>query len=267
MNTVALRHVTLRVRDLRDTIGFYQRLGFVVARADASAADLAIAPETAPILTLQHDPAAVTPPRSAAGLFHVALLFPTRAALGGWLRGAVAGGIEFDGFADHAVSEALYFSDPEGNGLEFYADRPRESWPYENGEVSMVTRPLDARSMLNAGTVSAAPLAGAGWGHLHLRVTNLDRSESFYRDALGLEVTQRSFPGARFLAADSYHHHLGLNIWGSPQQPQPDRALGIASATFATRAAGATREVRDPDAITIRIEPWTPPPLGAPGMT
>src|SRR6185436_8329357 len=124
----------------------------------------------------------------------------------------------------------------DGNGLEFYADRPRESWPFANGEIAMTTRPLALQRLLaDAAPTTDAPLAGARWGHLHLRVTDLERSEEFYRETLGMAVMQRSYPGARFLAADGYHHHLGLNTWGNPRQPQPPGALGLAEATF-TRA-------------------------------
>jgi catechol 2,3-dioxygenase len=119
----------------------------------------------------------------------------------------------------------------------------------------MAIRPRRARDdHTTTRRAGATPLKGARWGHLHLRVTNLDPSEAFYRDALGLKVTQRSYPGARFLAADGYHHHLGLNTWGSPQQPQPAEALGLSEATFARRATDEPRQLRDPDQITIRVQ-------------
>jgi catechol-2,3-dioxygenase len=97
-------------------------------------------------------------------------------------------------------------------------------------------------------------LAGATWGHLHLRVTNLSQSEAFYRETLGIEVTQRTYPGARFLAADGYHHHLGLNTWGHPSLPCNDLAPGLALATFGHARAVGTRTVRDPDNILLQIE-------------
>jgi catechol 2,3-dioxygenase len=189
-------------------------------------------------------------------LFHAALLFPTRATLGAWLQFAAERGVDFEGFSDHGVSEAIYLSDPDGNGLEFYADRPFEQWPYAKGELAMTTRPLSVRSLLaEASPAGPTPLHGASWGHLHLRVTDLERSESFYKEKLGVEVMQRSFPGARFLAADNYHHHIGLNTWGAPRRAQPEDALGLAEATFAR--AGATRETTfiDPDGIHLRVQP------------
>lgn len=254
--TLVLRDITLRVGDLARSREFYVgRLGFHVARETASTLELGVAPRAPAILRLEAAPGAGAAPREAAGLFHAALLFPTRAALGGWLQHAVRRQVEFDGASDHGVSEALYLADPDGNGLEFYADRPASTWPRSNGSIAMVTEPLDLASLLAAGVPSAVPLAGAAWGHLHLRVTNLDRSERFYADALGLAVTQRDYPGARFMAADGYHHHLGLNVWGHPQQPQPTDAVGLANVTFALRAAPDVRPLRAPDHIAITIAP------------
>ncbi len=257
-STVQLATIELRVPNLERSVEFYaRRLGFVVTEQVAGRAELAVAGEHAPLLTLSEGRNAGHPPRDAAGLFHAALLFPSRAALGGWLKLAAAQGVDFEGFSDHGVSEAIYLSDPDGNGLEFYADRARAAWPFaENGEVAMVTRPLALRNLLaSAGAPSDTPLVGAHWGHLHLRVTNLARSEAFYCEKLGLEVMQRSYPGARFLAADGYHHHLGLNTWGNPRLPQPDAALGLAQATFVRAGAGSEETLIDPDGIHLRVQP------------
>jgi catechol 2,3-dioxygenase len=236
---------------------FYGRcLGFSVLRHTDSSAELAPTADAAPILTLQERRIAHRAPTDTAGLFHVAILFPHRAALGGWLQFAAEKGVDFEGFSDHGVSEAIYLSDPDGNGLEFYVDRPRENWPFANGELAMTTRPLAVRSLLAEATSGGSkPLAGSYLGHLHLRVTDLDRSESFYREKLGVEVMQRSFPGARFLAADGYHHHLGLNTWGGPRSPQPAGALGLAEATFARAGATVESTFVDPDGIHLRVQP------------
>jgi catechol 2,3-dioxygenase len=108
--------------------------------------------------------------------------------------------------------------------------------------------------LAEASPSSATPLAGAHWGHLHLRVTNLERSEKFYRDALGVSLTQGSYPGARFLAADGYHHHVAINTWGAPRRAQPSGALGLASATFIRTAAGIGEKIlADPDGISLRV--------------
>jgi len=260
MNSLQLTSIHLRVPDLAHSVDFYSnQLGFAVAQRTATRATLAVTPGAPAILALTEDRAAHPAPREAAGLFHAALLLPSRAALGSWLRFAADRGVAFDGFSDHGVSEAIYFGDPDGNGLEFYVDRPPAAWPFApNGELAMVTRPLDVPSLLTtAAPPTATPLTGARWGHLHLRVTDLDRSEKFYRGALGVAVTQGSYAGARFLAADGYHHHLGLNIWGRPHAPQPPGALGLAEATFAHAGESVPRELHDPDGIAVRVEPLT----------
>ena len=256
--SLQLTAIHLRVPELIRSVDFYTRqLGFVVASSAAGRTELAAAAGQAPLLTLTESRDASPAPREAAGLFHAALLFPSRATLGAWLKFAAAQGMDFEGFSDHGVSEAIYFSDADGNGLEFYTDRPRAEWPFApNGEVAMTTRPLALRSLLaDAAANTATPLAGAGWGHLHLRVTDLDRSATFYRTQLGVEVTQSSYPGARFMAADGYHHHLGLNTWGGPSRPQPAGALGLAEATFTRAGLAAENTLNDPDGIHIRLQP------------
>ena len=254
--SLQLASVHLRVSDLARSVEFYTRLlGFVVVNSTSARADLAVDKNSPAILTLTADRTAPAAPRDAAGLFHAALLLPSRAALGGWLKHAAKTGVEFDGLSDHGVSEAIYFSDPDGNGLEFYADRPHGSWHTDaNGEFAMNTEPLDVQSLLAAASPpSASPLARARWGHLHLRVTNLDRSDAFYRAALGMVVTQSSLPGARFLAADGYHHHLGLNTWGRPRVPRPPAALGLVAATFARSGLATAQHLSDPDGIALHV--------------
>jgi catechol 2,3-dioxygenase len=253
--SLQLQSVHLRVSDLARSLRFYVgQLGFVQVSGTAARADLAVAAGSPALLTLTGDRAAPPAPSDAAGLFHAALLLPGRAALAAWLRHAAQAGVEFDGFSDHGVSEAVYFTDPDGNGLEFYTDRPRSSWPFVNGRLAMGTDPLDLPQLLaDAAPAGPPPLAGAHWGHLHLRVTNLDRSDAFYRQALGLELMQDSFAGARFLAADGYHHHLGLNVWGRPRQPRPAAALGLVEAGFARANHPDGNRLADPDGIALRL--------------
>lgn len=259
--SLQLTAIHLRVSNVDRSAEFYgRRLGFVVvARADRRV-ELATSEDAPPILTLTQPRNLVAAPADAAGLFHAALLFPSHAALGTWLQFTAAQGVDFEGFSDHGVSEAIYLSDPDGNGLEFYADRPREQWPFVNGELAMVTRPLAVRSLLaEAAPTDSAVLTGATWGHLHLRVTDLDRSEAFYRAKLGLDVMQRSFPDARFLAADGYHHHIGLNTWGAPRLPQPPGALGLFEATFARAGHTGQSVLSDPDNIHLALQPLLVP--------
>jgi catechol 2,3-dioxygenase len=259
--SLQIQSVDLRVGDLPRSVDFYTRqVGFVVHAEERNRVALATSADAPPLLTLAFDPAAKPAPADAAGLFHAALLLPDAAALGGWLRLAASHSVEFDGFSDHGVSEAIYFSDPDGNGLEFYADRPRAEWPFQDGELAMITRPLALPHLLaHANSVETEPLAGAQWGHVHLRVTDLDRSEAFYREALGLEVMQRSFPGARFLAADGYHHHVGLNVWGNPRRAQPARAPGLAHFTVARAGEHTARELMDPDRMALSVVPLAVP--------
>lgn len=248
--TLRLTRIGLRVRDLERSIAFYtQMLGFTVHTREATTARLAVTPDAEVSLELAADSSLAPAAPDTAGLFHAALLLPGRAELGAWLRHAAEAGVRFSGFADHGVSEAIYFSDPDGNGLEFYADRPRERWPHSaDGELAMGTEPLDLPGLLAMAPVARPqPLLGARWGHLHLRVTNLDRSEQFYRAALGLRLMQGSFPGARFLAADGYHHHLGLNTWGRPARSANPLATGLAQATFAQAGIDRAETLRDPD--------------------
>jgi catechol 2,3-dioxygenase len=179
----AIESVQLRVSHLARSLDYYTRgLGFVAVAESAGEARLATEEKAPPILILRESPGAPAPSRQAAGLFHAALLLPNRAALGAWLASAAERGVEFDGFSDHGVSEAIYLSDPDGIGLEFYADRPRDDWPFAGGELAMTTEPLAVPELLAAGSTAAAEprLAGARWGHLHLRVTHLGRSETFY---------------------------------------------------------------------------------------
>jgi catechol 2,3-dioxygenase len=260
--SLQLSSIHLRVSDLGRSVEFYaQKLGLAVIRQSAGRAEVGASARGSSFLILSEDRAAPRPTPAQAGLFHAALLFPERAALGAWLRSAASQGVEFDGFSDHGVSEAIYFSDPDGNGLEFYTDRPRAQWPFHNGELAMTTRALDVDSLLAAGNSgkngnnAASAVENTRWGHLHLRATDLDRSEAFYRDALGLKLTQGTYPGARFLAADDYHHHLGINTWGHPRQPQTPGALGLVEATFAKSGETAPRVVHDPDGMALRVQP------------
>lgn len=263
--TLQLRSIHLRVSDLTRSLDFYTRqLGFIATSHTATHAELAVAPQSPAILILTEDRTALPTPRDAAGLFHAALLLPSRAALGAWLKHAAAAATEFEGASDHGVSHAIYFSDPDGNGLEFYADLPRATWPRSaTGELAMVTRRLDVPALLAAASPnSPTPLLGAVWGHLHLRVTDLARSDTFYRTTLGMELMQGSYPGARFLAADGYHHHVALNTWGHPRLARPSDALGLVEATFARTVAGrfALQTLTDPDGIALRVTNLTGSP-------
>jgi len=272
--TVQLTDLTLRVADLAHVQAFYQDvLGF--ARVPGSPAGVALAPPGAarPLVVLNAAPDAPPRARGAAGLFHVALLYPDRAALARALQRVLDLGVPV-GSADHGVSEAIYLSDPEGNGIELYADRPEQDWPgpTAGGQVTMFTEALDIPALLTLGRTPGPVLpAATRIGHVHLSVTDLGNAERFYGEALGFPVTQRGYPGALFLGRDGYHHHIGANTWRSRQSAVPG-TLGLAEFTARlapgafddvnarVEAAGQVRErsdgvllAQDADGLTVRL--------------
>ena len=183
------------------------------------------------LVELVSDPDAPSRPARSTGLFHLALLVPTRADLARTLRRVAGSGWPLSGASDHLVSEALYLSDPEGNGIELYRDRSRDQWPVGGDTVEMATLPLDLDDLLaepGGEVADDAMPAGTILGHVHLQVADLGDAEAFWVDALGLDVTVRGYPGALFTSAGGYHHHVGLNTWagvGAPSPPPDARGL------------------------------------------
>lgn len=221
-----LAGLTLRVRDLEAALVFYRDLlGLRVAARNGDQARLE--PEGGTFtLHLAGAPRAVSSPAPSLGLYHFALLLPDRAALSAILRRLLEARWPLDGASDHGVSEALYVRDPEGNGLELARDRSRDTWPRDGGTLAMVSAPLNVEGLL-AESLASAPLhPHTRLGHVHLSVDDLGTGEAFYAGGLGLTVTQRTYPGALFLAAGDYHHHLGLNTWGARRRA-PQGATGL----------------------------------------
>ena len=244
-------------------------------------------------MTLREDPQARQAPSDFAGLYHYAVLVPDRRSLASTFLAIGSSGVAYEGFADHQVSESLYLHDVERNGMEIYADRPRSAWPdwrkiseriAATGDMSLMapmSQPLDVESLLGElgeegarGKPAAFP-TGARIGHVHLRVTDLERSVKFYHEKLGLEIMMHvPQMGAAFLSAGGYHHHLGLNTWhslgGTPHE-DGDAGLdelkvlvpeGAVLDEVARRFPGSGDEngslaVRDPDGIRIAIVPRT----------
>lgn len=175
----------------------------------------------APLVELREAPgAAPVPRRGRLGLYHYAILLPDRPALGRFLRHLSEIG-ERAGMSDHFVSEALYLTDPDGLGIEVYADRPRGAWRHEDRQLTMTTIPLDVDALLRAagGERWSGMPSGTVLGHVHLFVADLERAAAFYHAGLGLDKTVWSYPGALFLSAGGYHHHLGINTWATSAVP------------------------------------------------
>jgi catechol 2,3-dioxygenase len=201
-------------------MSFYEGdFGLKIVQSDGEYTALGTSATSEPIIILHHDEKASSPPPNATGLYHYALLVPNRQSLASAYLALGGKGVIFDGYADHQVSEALYLSDPEGNGIEIYSDRPRGEWKFDEGGVEMTTQPLDLDSLIKelppeqAGSVNAVA-EGTRVGHIHLKVSDLQTSISFYRDALGFEL-MRYLASAAFLSAGGYHHHVGMNTWES----------------------------------------------------
>lgn len=224
--------VALTVSDLDVQAAFYRdAIGLRELRRERDTVELGAPGSEAALVTLVGRPDALPRPPRTTGLFHLAFLVPSRAELARSLHRVTAAGHRFTGASDHLVSEALYLDDPEGNGIEIYRDRPREEWSYVDGRLEMGTFPLDADGVLAsaaAGDRGDGMPAGTRIGHVHLRVAAIPAAEEFYVGALGFEATVRGYPGALFVSAGGYHHHLGLNTWagaGAPAPPPGSRGL------------------------------------------
>ena len=227
---LSIASVHLTVHDLEAVAAFYrERLGLESLGLDRERAALGAGGRE---LLVLHQDREAPHARGTAGLYHFALLLPSRRELANALARLVSTGTQLTGVADHGVSEALYLNDFEGNGIELYRDRPRAEWPRERGALRMTADPLDVGELVaaaDADSETLAPLAaGTTIGHVHLHVSQLESSRAFYCDALGFELMQRFGASALFVSAGGYHHHFGLNTWlGSGAPPPPRGALGL----------------------------------------
>jgi catechol 2,3-dioxygenase len=225
-----LGYVHLTVSDLERSLAFYQdALGFRVRGREASRAYLGAGRED--LLLLTEQPGAVRVPRRT-GLYHFAIRVRSRLALARSLRRLVETDTNVGGGADHLVSEALYLSDPDGNGIEIYRDRPRSAWEYQNGMLKMGTEALDYQGILAELEDDPSPWAGLHpdtvLGHVHLHVAHLPQAQAFYEEVLGLDLVVLIPGSAAFLSAGGYHHHVGINTWnGVGALPPPPDAVGL----------------------------------------
>jgi len=234
----------LAVADLSRSVDFYERvLGLALISQDEDSAVLGADRDRPALVLAQLDDATPASPHST-GLFHLAWLHRSRAELAATVRRVAAARWSIHGASDHGVSEALYLTDPDGLGVEIYADRPRERWerPASGRGVKMVTLPLDLEDLMAHAPADPEPAMAAGTllGHVHLKVSDVPRAAAFYSDALGLQEQAR-LPSAAFLSAGGYHHHVGLNSWQSHRASAPsDSAPGLRLLEF---------ELDPPDAL------------------
>ena len=225
-----LGYISLTVSNLDRALDFYRNsLGMRLHWRDGHAAGLGAGHQD--LLRLVENPAASAAFRTT-GLYHFALLTPSRIELARVLRKLIQTEAPIQGFSDHGVSEAIYLADPDGNGIEVYRDRPRGEWPFENGKLLMVVDPLDIQALLAELNNTAEEWAGldplTSLGHVHLHVAELPAAESFYRNVIGFELMQRFGSQASFLSAGGYHHHVGINTWAGVGAPQPPRdSIGL----------------------------------------
>lgn len=238
--------VHLQVADLNNLVNYYTTLGLHLRRRKGTQAVLGAGELDLLVLNERADGRRV---RGMSGLYHFAILLPSRSDLGRALRHFGQSTIRVGGASDHAVSEALYLTDPEGNGIEVYRDRGRREWQYPNGQLLINTTPFDVEGVLAAGDEDQS-----GWngfpdgtviGHIHLHVDSIDSAERFYGEALGFDLISRYGPSATFLSAGGYHHHIGANTWaGVGIPPAPENAWGLGYFTIElpdTQALSQTR--------------------------
>jgi catechol 2,3-dioxygenase len=214
----AIGTVRLTVSDLDRSRAFYQRvLGLAPTELDDGG--LAFGPAGRPLVELRGDRSASRLDRRATGLYHLAILVPNRRELALSLMRIAQMRWPLDGASDHLVSEALYLSDPDGNGIEIYRDRPREQWRRVGDQLEMATLALDLADVLTEIRQDEIPPPlvsdGTSIGHVHLQVSDIAEAEAFYSGLLGFDVVVRGYPGALFVSAGGYHHHVGLNTWHS----------------------------------------------------
>jgi catechol 2,3-dioxygenase len=261
--------VRLDVASLDRSIAYYRELiGLQPIREGGGKAELGAGDDVLVVLR-EVSGARPSPAGGRPGLYHFAILVPDRSTLGRFVSHLAEKGVRA-GAADHAVSEALYLNDPDGLGIEVYADRPRSDWAVAGGELRMTTEPLDMAGLIGAGGGAGydGMPAGTRIGHLHLHVGDLREADRFYHAALGLDRMVWSYPGALFLAAGGYHHHLGVNTWAASAEPAADGDARLAewslllpctsdveTAADSLRSAGIGVEARADGSVSVR-DPW-----------
>ena len=232
--------------DLEREVAFYERFG--LTHIDSGPETATLGAGGAPLLRLKALPGGRARPRHTAGLFHFAILLPSEAELGGFLRRTLDERLPLTGTADHFVSQALYFDDPEGNGIEVYADRPRSEWQYPNGRLNIGTDHLDFERLLKIADQPQKKFSeGTILGHMHLNVSDLDASQAFY-ESIGMQLMAEAGRVMRFMSWNGYHHHLGINLLeGRGAAPVEPEVRGLQS--FEVKLLD--RALTDPNGIGI----------------
>ena len=224
-----IQSVDLKVRDLRESLDFYSNLiGFRVIEEKGDTVLLSANGKPPYIIRLREVRDALRRQRGTTGLFHTAFRFPSRKELARVFLRLFDNKTKFTGFSDHLVSEAIYLNDPDENGVELYADRPKAGWHYSMGQVEMDTLPLDLSvitSELDDREVWNGIHPETDIGHIHLSVSDLHKAQEIYSLLLGFNITNSSYPGALFMAAGGYHHHIGANTWLSKAAILPLKIL------------------------------------------
>ncbi len=253
---ISISSVGLKARDAESLAAYYRGLlGFT--EISRSGGDITLGAHGRPLLVIESAPTAKPDDPRAAGLFHTAFLLPSRADLGRWIRHAIDSRIAVEGASDHLVSEALYLTDPEGNGIEIYADRPKESWDWNGNHVEMATKRLDIDGVIGSVPSGAIEWKGAPEntiiGHVHLRVGDPGEAERFWHDAFGFDTVAKYGPAAVFLSSGGYHHHIGANVWQSAGAGQRDAARsGLNWVELRSSDAKFAGEKTDPWGTVIR---------------
>lgn len=254
---VFLHSATIVTRDAERLAEFYTlSLGF--ERITSNAHSVTLGADGVGFLTLETRADAEPFDARSSGLFHIAYLIPDRAGLARWFMAARAAGVAFEGASDHAVSEAFYLTDPDGNGIEVYVDRARENWPRDAGGYAMTTGPMALRELVVQSGASAdirpeLP-AGTRIGHIHLQTGDAERAARFWQERFGLAETHRR-PGARFLSWGGYHHHIALNNWRSQGAgPRKARSSGLTAIEFAVRGETELAKLAD-NGVANRPDP------------
>ena len=237
--------VRLQVADLDRSISYYESvLGARIISRSENRAELGAHGDDRVLIELNEKTGArQVPRRGLLGLYHFAVLLPDRAALGRFIAHLAELGV-YAGMSDHFVSEAVYLTDPDGLGIEVYADRPRSSWRVSNQQLEMTTIALDARSVVDAagGRKWDGLPAGTTIGHVHFYVGDIERASAFYHSGLGLDKIVWNYPGALFMSAGGYHHHVGVNTWASGSSPATDDDARLVEWELVLPSASAVQE-------------------------